>query len=300
MAWSQSYSIPFSTPSYEFHLHGLSDLQIGSTSTSISVIKSRIYDICKDPFDSGVIVPGDIEDEDRPSTRSMRRSVFADRPEVPVRDAQKHMAWIDKNIIPLLMPLQKTKYGIMGVLAGHHWTQITPALNSVQYICQEISRLSNKKVNYLGEMSSFMDIRFIGFDNIVRRVVGHIQHGEGGGQTKAASLNKLDRATQGFIADFYIRAHDCQIVASKTDQLYPKEMRKQDIEPVIMSKTVVMLNLGAATKGYEVNKTTPSYIESKMMRPTALGWGSIKFKIKKAHSWEDPSKNMKVYMSVEI
>lgn len=234
----------------------------------------------------------------------MRKAAFAERPEVAYRDAEKHRAWLDRDVIPLLLPLQKTKFGIMGVLAGHHWTILSPALNSVQYICNEIGRLSKRPVPYLGEMSCFMDLRFKSSNakshQSLRKVV-HVQHGEGGGQTKSASLNKLDRTTQGFVADAYIRAHDCQIVASKFDQLYPKEQSigSKD-EPTILARHIAVLNLGSATRGYEVGKNAPSYIESKMMRPSALGWGTLNFKLRHARTYEDPARNLKCEIGVSI
>lgn len=284
MSWSETYRFNVKFP-YEFHLHGLSDLQIGSESSSLRVIKQRIEEICDDPVDSGVVILGDIEDEDRPSTRERRKAAFADREEVISRDAEKHMAWLDKEVIPLLLPLQKTKYGIMGVLAGHHYTQISPVLNSVQYICAQIGQLTKRPVKYLGIMSAFMDLRFDSGGKNIRKVI-HIQHGEGGGQTKSSSLLKLDRTHQGFIADAYIRAHDCQLVAAKTDQLYPKETKIGGV-PDIMSKTIAFLNLGSATQGYNFDRNKMSYIENCMMRPTTMGWGSLYIKIKKAWQHED-------------
>lgn len=298
MAWSEVLKVPFVKTPYQFNLHGLCDLQIGSESTSLSVIKSRIHEIINDPVDSAVIIPGDIEDEDRPSTRTIRESAFAGRGEVVTRDAQKHMAFVDKEIIPLLLPLQKTKYGIIGVLAGHHWTQLSPVLNSAQYICQELTRLSGKKVSYLGEMSTFLDIRFQSHGRGVR-MVGHIQHGEGGGQTKASSVNKLERAFQSFDADFYIRAHDCQIIASKADRLYPKASRDGE-HPEMLHKTVAYLNLGAATRGYEMSRGPASYIEKGMMRPSTLGWGTIAFKIRNAYQHEDSHRNYRCDMKITI
>lgn len=300
MSWSETYDLPVAKFPYEFHLHGLSDLQIGSESSSEKIIKLRIKEICEDPVDSGVVIAGDIEDEDRPSTRALRKSAFAGREEVIGRDADKHMAWIDKAILPLLLPLQKTKYGIMGILAGHHWTQLSPVLNSAQYIAAQLGQMSHKPVPYLGEMSSFMDLRFRQTKNrqTIRRVV-HVQHGEGGGQTKGSSISKLDRAHSGFIADAYIRGHDCQIVASKTDQLYPKEVHA-GASPDLMAKTIVFLNLGSATQGYNFNKNKMSYIESGMMRPTTMGWGTISFRIRKAWLFEDVNQSYKVDMRVTI
>ena len=281
----------------------MSDLQIGSTSCSLKVIQHRIDEIIDDPEDSGVVICGDVEDEDRPSTRALRKATFADREEVIQRDAQKHMAYIDRMIIPMLLPLQKTRYGIMGILAGHHYTNITPDLNSAEYICNRLTELSDKKVHYFGEMSAFMDLRFRDkrggtHGKSIRKVV-HVQHGEGGGQTKASSLAKLDRTAQGFEADVYIRAHDCQLVASKTDRLYPKQVEQGGV-PDILSKTITMLNLGSATRGYEMDKKRTSYIEQGMLRPTTLGWGTVKFLIRKLRTYEDPNESYNVITKVEF
>lgn len=298
MAWSEVYDMEVSKFPYEFHLHGLSDLQIGSKDASLRIIEKRVREIVEDPTDSGTVILGDIVDEDRPSTRSMRRSAFGDRLEVIERDAENHLAWIDKFVIPHLLPLQKTKYGIMGVLAGHHFTQITPDLNSAEYICNRLTELTHKKVPYLGEMSSFMDLRFRlkgkGF-----RSVGHIQHGEGGGQTKGSTIARLDRTAQGFVADWYMRAHDCQLVATKTDQLFPKEV-KGNSSPTIMSRTVPFLNLGSATQGYQPSKKNMSYVEQGMMRPTTMGWGSIFMKIQKSLVHEDINQNYKIEYKILI
>lgn len=298
MAWNQVFEIPFTKTPYEFHLHGLCDIQAGSQSTSLNVVKRWIKEIIDDPVDSGIIIPGDIEDEDRPSTRERRRSAFSDRPEVAYRDAAKHRAWIDQDVVPLLLPLQKTKYGIMGVLAGHHWTVLSPVLNSVQYICQELTRLSGKQVHYLGEMTSWMDLRFRHKNAAVRQLI-HVQHGTGGGQSKSAPLNKLDRAAQGFDGNVFIRAHDCQLVATKNIHLYPKETKPGD-EPEILERVDALLNLGSATKGYEIGKGSPSYIEQEVYRPVAMGWGTVKFRLRKASSWEDRSNNLKCDIRVEI
>jgi hypothetical protein len=300
MAWSETYHIPFKSTPYEFHLHGFCDLQIGSESTSLSAIKTRIHEIVSDPIDSGIIIPGDIEDEDRPSTRSIRKSAFAERPEVPQRDAQKHMRWLDDEVIPLLLKLQKTKYGIMGILAGHHWTQLSPALNSVQYMCQELTRLSGRRVPYLGEMMSYLDLRFETSTNKTIKKIGLIVHGEGGGQTKGASIQKIERLAQGFEGDFFIRGHDCQLLATKTDKLYPKESKNERNEPEMLSRTIAYLNLGAATRGYDMNLNAPSYIEQKLLRPSTLGWGYIRFILRHAYKWEDSNQSVKCFLRVDI
>lgn len=299
MAWHQQYEIPYQKTPYTFHLHGLCDLQLGNGSTSLSVIKTRIKEICDDSVDSGVIIPGDIEDEDRPSTREIRAATFAGRGEVIRRDAENHRDWVDRHVIPILLPLQKkTKYGIMGIIAGHHWRYLTPVQNSAEYICQELTRLSGKPVPYLGQMMAYLDLRFVSQGKSCRKL-GLIMHGEGGGQTKASTIAKLERAAQGFEGDFFIRGHDCQLLATKTDKLYPKES-KRGSDPEMRSRTIAMLNLGAATRGYEMNRNASSYIEQGMLRPCTLGWGTIKFSLRRAYEWEDRSSSIKCNMRVEI
>src|SRR3990167_4224257 len=151
MAWAEPWEIKYKSSPYNFNLECLADFQLGSRSTCLWKIEQHIDDILENAktTDSGIIFAGDIEDEDRPSTRMLRYKIAADRPEVVERDAHKHMAWLDRDVIPLLMKLHKgTKYGVMGGVAGHHWTQTSPAMNSVQYIFSELQRKTGKPCVY--------------------------------------------------------------------------------------------------------------------------------------------------------
>lgn len=273
---------------------------MGSEDSSPKIIRQRIEEICDDPVPSGIVILGDIEDEDRPSTRSIRQAAFSDRPEVPCRDAVKHMAYLDKEIIPKLLPLQTTTYGIMGVLAGHHWTWITPGvLNSVQYICAQLGQLSRRSVPYLGQMSAAIALLFSKQNGRHIRKIVHVQHGEGGGSTKGSSLAKLDRTAQGVDADVYIRAHDCQLVATKNPRLKLKEAGPGE-HPDYLARDVAMLNLGSATQGYNMSREKMSYIEEKMMRPTTMGWGTVEFTLRRSKAWEDPKRSERIDLKIVI
>lgn len=312
MAWSEKWRIPFDKLPYRFNLECLADWQMGSRSCCKWKIEQHIDDILDDAqhTDSGIVFAGDIEDEDRPSTRMIRAKIGAERGEVVERDAMKHIAWIEKEVMPLLLKLHKgTKYGIMGGVAGHHWTQLTeyeesngkkvPAINSVQYMFRRLQEITGKPCVYLGEMVSFLDFRFVHMPrNQVVRQVGLLQHGEGGGATKSATVNKLERAAQGFDANFFIRGHDCQLVGTKTDQLFAKESRTGT--PSISCRTKAMLNLGSATLGYELRRDSPSYIESAMMRPATMGWGKIKFRVRRSLTSEDPHENLRTDIKLEF
>lgn len=305
MAWAEPFVFEYDALPYNFNLECLADWQLGSRSTCLWKIEQHIDDILEraKTTDSAIVFAGDIEDEDRPSTRAIRHQIAGDRAEVVERDAEKHMAWLDKSVVPLLLKLHKgTKYGILGGVAGHHWTKLSPALNSVQYLYNEIQRKSGKPCVYLGQMVAFLDFRFRrkrrAGPPYSTRITGLLQHGEGGGQTKSATLNKLERALQSFDADFYIRGHDCQLVGTKNDQLYAKEMRGGP--PAIASRTKVMLNLGAATMGYEMGKGSPSYIEQGMLRPATLGWGTIKIRLRRGLVSEDPNSGVRADFKLEF
>ena len=284
MAWIDNQTIWFSKPE-RYNLYALSDLQIGSESCNKTLIRRTIDTIRKDPRGM-IVIAGDIEDDDRPSTRGKRRQMFADRPEVLNADAMKHLQWVDREVLPVLMPLTKMPIGIVGVLAGHHWSQLTPSMNSVQYICNRLSELGGKKVPYWGEMSAWLYIRFKGKGKWAGKSVtklAHVQHGAGGGQSLASALNKLEITSQGFPADVYIRAHDCKLVAAKTAKVYPRD---HEGVPELNSNDVALLNVGAATRGYNLTVGPPDYVEAMMMRPTALGWGTVHFDIRSSFPWE--------------
>lgn len=306
MAWVQKYPIQMMSLPYQFALEFKGDWQLGSRSTCEWKIDDDIEETLEraKTTDSGVVLLGDLEDEDRPTTRIMRGKMAAERPEVVDRDAAKHVVYLESDILPRLLKLHRgTKYGILGGVAGHHWTFLPGGVavgdktvySSVEYLYARLEQITGKPCVYLGQMSSFVDLRFRspvdgGKDC---RSVGFIQHGEGGGATKAATMTRLERAAQGFDAQWYARGHDCQIMGTKTDQLFARESRGDESSGSIGSRTKAMLNLGAATQGYEMGRGAPSYVEGGMMRPVTMGWGTMLFRIRVAHKDEDPNYNLK-------
>lgn len=307
MSWVQKYTIPMPKLPFQFALEFKGDWQLGSRSTCAWKIDDDIEETLERAkiMDSGVLFLGDIEDEDRPSTREIRKKVSAERAEVVERDAEKHVAYLETDVLPRLLKLHEgTKYGIMGGVAGHHWTFLPGGVEvkgkrvytSVEYLFARLEAATGKPCKYLGQMSSFVDLSFARQSGTGKqkacRSVGFIQHGEGGGATKGSTITKLERAAQGFDAQWYARGHDCQIVGTKTDQMYAKEGRNGH-DGVIGSRTKAMLNLGAATMGYELGRGNPSYVEQGMMRPTTMGWGTMLFRVRLAHTDEDPNHNMR-------
>lgn len=287
-------------------LHAFGDIQFGSKSCDTYLLKHKIESIIRDPSGGMSVGLGDMADDDRPSTRDQRASAFASRPEVLDADARDHKFFIDAKVIPLLLPLAQTKHGIVGMLAGHHWKHVRVKdhsgvryVNSARYICDELGRLTKRRVPYLGIMSSWIWLTFqVNKTKSVRQLV-HIQHGEGGGQTLASALNKLEATSRWAEADLLIRAHDCKAVAGKLVRLGPRGFKGNVHIKSLKSKTVGILNIGSMTRGY-VMEDTPDYVEMGMMRPTAMCWGKAHFDIRKASKTEDPNTNYTCELSLEI
>lgn len=323
MAHVQTWRFPFKTPAFQLDVAATGDWQLGSSSCCEWKIDQAIDDMLERQRFYRAHVPiakmaalsvGDLEDEDRPSTREIRAKLAAERMEVVERDAAKHIAWLEGSLLPRLLKIHEAlDYGLLGGVAGHHWTFLPGGAkvgektfySSVEYLFARLEQITGKPCVYLGPMVSFIDFRFErerdGDHGNGVRVMGLLQHGEGGGQTKGATIGRLERTAQGFDADFYIRGHDCQIVATKTDILYAAQGRRDAKDQgMIKSRTRSMLNLGSATMGYEMGKGRSSYIEQGMMRPVTMGWGVMSFRVARASKLADPHGNYECRTVIEI
>ena len=281
MAWVSNHRITYKGTS-RFPIYAGADFQLGSASCDESIINNWIKKVAADPMGMNVIL-GDITDDDRPTTRDRKRAMNADRMEVlrdETRDWLKHKG---PRIVEKLLPLATAGHGCLGMLAGHHWRELwlpladgengVRTMNSTEWICREMARISGRPVPYLGEMSAWIWLRFRKAQGLhgIKRCL-HVQHGVGGGQTIASALTKLEGTQKVIWADAYIRAHDCKRVGGYIEMLMPKDTEG---EPEIMSRTIPLLNLGAATRGYDLGRGDPSYVEKAMMRPTTMGFGRL-------------------------
>jgi hypothetical protein len=296
MAWIQNHEVPYSSLE-RFSVHALADFQLGSSSCNVDLVKNTIARIAKDK--NGILViAGDIEDSDRPTTRIMRQQTFAGRREVLSWDAKNHQAWIDQEVLPLLAPLAQMPLGFACVLAGHHWTQLDATTNSVEYICNRLSVSGKRNVPYLGEMSAWIRLKFIGKGkykgkNFTKML--HVQHGVGGGGTLASALARLEKTVNGFPCDAAIRAHSCHLTAGKIARVSP-EIDSEEV--ALYDKTVALLNIGSATRGYDLTKSAPDYVEAGMMNPLASGWGSLHFDLRDAYPWEGAGVNCDIRIEI--
>lgn len=318
--WYEPFRFEFGTPVFQLDLAVIGDWQIGSSSCCLWKIDREIDELVERtkfyrehlPWaKTAVMSVGDLGDEDRPSTRMARAAQAAERPEVAKRDAKKHVLFLESEILPRLLRLHEgTDYGLLGGVAGHHWTFLPGGeevagktyYTDVEYLYARLEKMTGKPCKYLGQMAAFVDFNFtrkMPSCNKTVRDPGFVQHGEGGGQTKSSTVMRLDRTAKGFHADWFLRGHDCQLLATKTDQLAARESRGNG-EGGVVAKTKAFLNLGSQTMGYETTRGSPSYIEQGMMTPTTQGGGTMRFLVHRASEHEDPNGNLKVTHKIEI
>ena len=180
--WVQNIKFRFRGPK-SWNLHFGSDFQLGCESAQKPLVDDWVSRVVADPNAAWAIL-GDIEDDDRPTTRHRKRQCFADRQGVLTSAGRDHLAWIDRDVMPILEPL--TRKPCMGVLAGHHWSELTDNDNSVRYIIRELGARTRRPMPYLGEMSAYIRVEMVGegpFKNHTYYRWIMVQHGVGGGQT---------------------------------------------------------------------------------------------------------------------
>lgn len=297
MAWVHDHTVAAKL-NEPLDIHFIADAQLGHSACEPALLEQRVQEILAKPNTAWGFL-GDLTDDDRPTTRIRKRQTFADRGEVLSSSARDHLAWIDKEVLPKLAPL--TARPCVGVLAGHHWAQISESYNSVQYICAALTKLKRHPVPYIGQMSAWLRMQFdVEVGKKARKTVQrfiHVQHGVGGSQVAGGALRRLERARAGFHADAYVRAHDCHLESAKVAVLRAKETKDAR---QLMSRTIPLLNIGAASRSYMETLGDPAYPEMEMMQPSAMGWGILRAIPRKAWSFEDPSQNLIVDFRTEI
>ena len=281
---------------YDWEISG--DWQIGSKACDESRIDWWVDKVVTNQKSIWTIL-GDVEDDDRPTTRIAKRRSFADRTEVLTNAGRDHCAWLDKAILPKILKLAERPS--TGILAGHHWSELTTTLNSVQYLCAAANKHDKNRITYLGEMSAFICFHFVGegkYEGVKLTRMAHVQHGTGGGSALGSALRRVAKTAEGFYASVYIRAHSCSLEAAKKNKLWtrPETLDK----PELIDDTLLFVNVGCATRGFDIGKGEPLYPEAAMMNPATMGWATIGINIRPPLPWEDQQQKMIVEFTATI
>lgn len=185
----------------KINLYILSDIHFGSKAFMPDEWE-RISGVIKSDPHAYTMLLGDLTDDDRPSTRAMRRTMFMDRKEAFQQEDKQHLDWIDRKIVPQLKEIIRPER-CFGMLDGDHYRQYANGLTSVQYACSVL------KVPYLGAGQARINIQFSKPDSCHNNFRIHAQHGIGGTGRPGNGVNKLeDVANQWEGMDCFVRGHN--------------------------------------------------------------------------------------------
>lgn len=294
MVWVHHQAIDFEL-GQEFRIYPTADWQLEGKTADLEYIKSWVGKVSEDENGMAMFL-GDIQDNDRPSTRSLKRKAFHERPEVLLDETRARLKELDSEIVPLLLPLAKMRLPMLGMLAGHHYADLyfekdgqLVKQTSTNYICQQLTLLSGREVPYLGIMSAWVHLSFRkkGSTSTIKKLL-HIQHGVGGGGTPEAAVRRLRKTSEGHYADAYVRAHDCQQVIVR---MCVNEPLGHGENARIRQREILMMNIGSATAGPVITRGDPDYSEMEMMNPVPRGWGVISVNMRRASRHDDDSRN---------
>ena len=270
------------------------DLQLGHPDVDLSLLKRDIEEASNDPY-CVTLGLGDLIDSDRPSARIIRTSAYAGREDALRQEDEKKQAWIDKKVIPLLLPLTqspntKQGFGLLGELDGHHHEQYQDGTTSTQYIISRLKELNPEATcSYLGEMSCYviLHVHDIKDTSHTFTLVVHAQHGTNTGSFIGSDLSNLEKKSSAYFeADIFLRGHSTKKYAVPKTLLYPS---RKETAPYLMQKTIILANTGGYMKGYG-NSEKASYVERAGLMPVALGHIIVEVFIRK-----DKAHNSSVY-----
>ncbi|MEM3509551.1 MAG: hypothetical protein QXY18_01040 [Nitrososphaerota archaeon] len=181
-----------------FHIIPIGDLHFGSLAFNENLWKSflkRVNDLENPLF----IVVGDIIDDDRPSTRDRRTTLFIDRNEAYQQEDIQHLHFLVKLALKKLSFLNPTN--CLGMLDGDHYRVYSNGKTSTEVLCTAL------KVPYLGRGQAIIRLLFQ-FSNTTRLFTIHARHGRGFHSTEGGKINanrKFVNMWEG--VDLFVKGH---------------------------------------------------------------------------------------------
>lgn len=235
----------------EINLFPIADIHINSDMFNEKRWKEWAYSFthAKNPL---CVIAGDIIDEDRPSTRKMRREMFDDRKEAYSAEDKQHLYYLDKNVIPKLKFLNSDN--CLGCIDGDHYRQYSNGLTSTQYICSIL------KIPYLRDGQAIISIKALQKNNGNNKDKPYInrgsynilvRHGKGYNSKAGGTLNGMLNFSSFYEGiDCYIKGHSHNAI------IYPHQVRKfNNYSMDIILKEILEVNCGSFRDSFS-NKYT--------------------------------------------
>lgn len=205
---------------------------------------------------------GDYVDEFRPSTRNLIDMANRD----DLSSALEEIA--EQRLTGLQAILKGTKGRWFGLLEGHHYHEFDDGTTSDT------------------RLAEFLDTPFLGDCALVNLKFNKnrpgckiwCHHGEGGGLLTSAPLNKLEHKVKAFDADLYLMGHQHKKVAAPLTTIY---LEDENLD--IQHRKKFLIGTGSFLRGYlqgskRKGRAQGTYVEQKMLNPTALGGVAIRIR----------------------
>ena len=238
------------------NLYMIGDLHMGSPAF-LEKSFDMLSDIVKRDKYAYFICPGDVHDDDRPTTRLLRRQMFNDRQEALEQEDIQHLSWLDNHIIPklnrLIIPAR-----CLGILDGDHYRIYNNGLTSVQYIC------AKNKVPYLGSGQALIRLNFKYKNGGISTIKIHLHHGKGNGITEANDIQELQKISHQWPGvNVFVRGH------SHKPKFIPFSYYCDTAgrPPEVRTKEGFLFNAGSFRGGVIMGKT--DYAERNVYPPTS-------------------------------
>lgn len=205
---------------------------------------------------------GDYIDFSSPSNRQrLKAAALYDTAEMVIADKARELT--DELYEEYL---SDTKGRWIGLLEGHHWSQLMTGQTTDQYLADKL------QCPFLGT-SAYVGLQWDLGTYGHRIITLWAHHGAGGGQKTHAPLLKLENLLPYWDADIFLIGHMTKQAAAPVSRVFPVWTSKV---PVLRDRKVYLVGTGGWLKGYEERSrhgTTPrgGYVEAKMLNPVQLG-----------------------------
>jgi len=263
LIYAQKRIIPISQGNTVFRIRQISDTHQDAEFFRADLLREFIKEQSRDK-NSVWIHTGDLPDADRPSTRMMKRLMYADRTEAFEQEDKKNIAWLERSIIPAY---QKITESCLGILDGDHYLVFANGTTSGQYISKRL------RVPYLGERSAFVNLSFMSqsMTGGLQYVI-HARHGKGSAPTGGGDMNALVRQEVGYQADLHLGGH------SHKENCHPVRVDYVNSAGAIRSKIAWYMRGGSFLDGFP-QSPKKTYAYRKEYSPLPCGWGEVELTI---------------------
>jgi len=197
---------------------------------------------------------GDYNDSESPSgRRKVKQADFYDSTQEALDDS----AW--RAIHSFYECVKGTEGRWLGLLSGHHYHDFGNGTTTDTILANMLQAPHLKSC-------AFVRLKFKRTKTSSQSATIWCAHGDGGGNP----LTKLAKVSADFEADIYMMGHVPMCTAIKKPRLYMGRQRPYTIN----HRTVALVATGGFMRGYTQGHS--SYVERKIMMPTALGAPLVK------------------------